>query len=99
MHELSIAMSIVEVAAEEAQALHVEEVAVVAWCPHCQRRQAIESIQQLKCPECGTPTPEIVAGRQLEVTGLEVVDDPAFSDAPDAADADCGSAPAGAQAQ
>jgi hydrogenase nickel incorporation protein HypA/HybF len=112
MHELSIAMTIVELAEEEAErrgaqinAVHLrlgalsgvvkeallssyemacegtplqgsrlvfEEVPVVVFCPTCQARRTLSSVQWFCCSECGTPTPEIVQGRELEVTALEI---------------------------
>ena len=112
MHELSIAMSIVELAQEEAErrgarvdAVHLklgalsgvvkeallssyemasegtplegsrlvfEEVPVVVFCPRCQDRRALSSVQWFCCSECGTPASEIVQGRELEVTALEI---------------------------
>lgn len=113
MHELSIAMSIVQFAAEEAARLGgarvttihlrlgafsgvvkqallssfavacadtplagsrliVEDVPVVAYCSGCDARRQVNSDRWLVCSECGTPTPEIVQGRELEVTALEL---------------------------
>ena len=112
MHELSIALSILEIAGEEAgrrggrvAAVHlklgplsgvvkgalvsaydlaregtplagaelvVEEVPVVAYCPACAAERALPSVQELCCPVCGSPTPQIVRGRELEVVALEI---------------------------
>jgi hydrogenase nickel incorporation protein HypA/HybF len=113
VHELSIAMSIVEMAEEEAarhgsvqvNAIHlklgalsgvveqallssyemaseetavkgsrllIENVPVVVYCPSCCAEQRLSSIQNFTCPECGTPTPEIRHGRELEVVALEI---------------------------
>lgn len=113
MHELSIAMSIVEMAQEEAarrqldqvHAVHlrlgrlsgvmkeallssyemaceatplegsqllIEEIAVEVFCPKCQVPRPIRSIQWFCCPECGTRTPTVLHGRELEVIALEV---------------------------
>ena len=112
MHELSIAMSIVELAQEEAErrgarvnAVHLklgalsgvvkeallssyemacedtplqgsrlvfEEVPVVVFCSNCQERRTLSSVQWFCCSECGTPTSEIVQGKELEVTALEI---------------------------
>jgi hydrogenase nickel incorporation protein HypA/HybF len=112
LHELSIAMSIVEMAAEEARrrrarvvAVHlklgplsgvvaealrsafelareqepelaaaelaIEEIPVAAYCPACTAERAVP-FPELRCPDCGTPTPEVVRGRELEVFALEV---------------------------
>jgi hydrogenase nickel incorporation protein HypA/HybF len=119
MHELSIAMGIVDAALEEAQqrgvrvsAVHlrlgalsgvvkdallfsyevacqdtplegshliVEDVPVVVFCPHCNERRTLASIQLFECPECGAPTGNILQGKELEVFALEVEDSPAES--------------------
>jgi hydrogenase nickel incorporation protein HypA/HybF len=113
MHELSIAMSIVEMAQEEAerrgnvqvQAVHlrlgllsgvvkeallssyeiachatpmegsellIEEIPVEVFCPQCGVPRLVRSIQWFCCPECGTPTPTVVRGKELEVVALEI---------------------------
>ena len=113
MHELSIAMSIVELAEEEIErrgnvqitAVHlklgelsgvvkealvasyemacegtslagsrlvVENVPVVAFCSRCQAPRPVSSIQLFCCAECGTPTSEIVQGKEIEVVALEI---------------------------
>jgi hydrogenase nickel incorporation protein HypA/HybF len=112
MHELSIAMSIVELAEEEAarrgvqvEAVHlrlgalsgvvkdallscyemvcegtplegsrliVEDVAVVIFCVTCKAQRRLNSLQLFCCPECGTPSAEVVQGKELEVVALEI---------------------------
>jgi hydrogenase nickel incorporation protein HypA/HybF len=112
MHELSIAVSILEVAEEEAarrgvqvsaiyvklgalsgvvkealegsfeiasagtplegSRLVIEDVPVTVFCPACGGERELPSIQSFRCPECGAPAPEVRAGRDLEVTALEV---------------------------
>jgi hydrogenase nickel incorporation protein HypA/HybF len=113
MHELSIAMSIVDLAQEESdrlggpqiRAVHlrlgllsgvvkeallssyeiacedtplagsrlvVEEVPVLVFCRKCDAQRAVHSTQMFCCSECGTPTGEVVQGRELAVVGLEV---------------------------
>src|SRR5581483_2111082 len=113
MHELSIALSILDVAAEEAgrhggrvAAVHLrlgplsgvvkdalvsafgmareetplagaelvmEEVRVVAWCPACAAERRPATAWELRCPDCGGPTPDVVRGRELELTALELI--------------------------
>ncbi|MGA9569897.1 MAG: hydrogenase maturation nickel metallochaperone HypA [Candidatus Acidiferrales bacterium] len=113
MHELSIAMSIVDLACKEAEShgapgvdvvylklgplsgvvkeallfsyqiaceqtplegstLRIEEVPIVVNCPVCMDRRSVQSLQSLCCAECGTPTPEILEGRELLVTAMEL---------------------------
>ncbi len=115
MHELSIAMSIVEFAQEEANRrggariisvrlrlgafsgvvkeallssyemacadtclegsqLVVEEVPLLVHCPTCNARRPVDETQWFVCPVCGAATPEIVQGKELEVTALELAD-------------------------
>jgi hydrogenase nickel incorporation protein HypA/HybF len=112
MHELSIALSILDLVGEESArhggrvaAVHlrlgplsgvvrealasaydlaregtplaeaelvVEEVPVVTYCPACAREVTPASVQELRCPDCGTPTPRLLRGRELEVVALEI---------------------------
>jgi hydrogenase nickel incorporation protein HypA/HybF len=112
MHELSVALGILDVVAEEAArhdgrvvAIHlklgplsgvvkealvsayelaregtdfagtelaVEEVPLVARCPGCAADRQLLSPQELRCPVCGGPTPQIVSGRELDVVALEI---------------------------
>jgi hydrogenase nickel incorporation protein HypA/HybF len=115
MHELSIAMSIVETAMEEAErrgarveAVHlkvgllsgvvadallfsyevacqdtplqgsrlvIEEVPIVVYCSTCDAQRTLESMQLFCCPACGTPTGEVVHGKELQVVALEIIDE------------------------
>jgi hydrogenase nickel incorporation protein HypA/HybF len=113
MHELSIAMNILDRTLEEAErrggvrveAVHlwlgplsgvikdallsaydlarvdsplastrlvIEEVPVVVYCEICQAERTIESIQSFCCPACGTPTANVIRGRELEIVALEI---------------------------
>jgi hydrogenase nickel incorporation protein HypA/HybF len=112
MHELSIALAILEVAEEEAgkrggrvAAVHlklgqlsgvvtealrsayelaregtpmagaeliIEDVPVVIRCATCAEDRAPASPWTLCCPACGTPSNDVVRGRELEVAALEI---------------------------
>jgi len=112
VHELSIAMSIVDMAQEEAlqrsvkvTAVHlrlgllsgvvkdallssygmacagtplegskllIEEVPVEIFCSECQAPRPLSSMQWFACPQCGRPSAEVIQGKELEVTALEV---------------------------
>ena len=115
MHELSLAMSLVDVACEKAQtlgdvrveAVHVrlgpycgvvkealafcfeaaaqgsavegarldiEDLPVIVFCARCSAEQQLAGVPQLRCPVCDERTPDIVTGRELELTALEVSD-------------------------
>jgi hydrogenase nickel incorporation protein HypA/HybF len=113
MHELSIALGILDAAQEEAErhgpcqvrAVHlklgplsgvvkeallfsydlaaedtplrgsrlvIEETTVAVLCPVCRERRPIRSLQSFRCATCDAPAVDVVAGRELEVTGLEI---------------------------
>jgi hydrogenase nickel incorporation protein HypA/HybF len=113
MHELSIALSIVDLAEEESarlggghvEAVHlrlgrlsgvvrealeasyalacedtslagsrlvIEDVPVVAHCVTCDARHPVRSVQDMCCAVCGTPAADVVEGRELLVTALEI---------------------------
>jgi len=112
MHELSIAMSIVDMAQEEAErrsvridAVHLElgalsgvvkeallfsyevacdgtplegsrlvvkDVPIEVYCPVCKVPKALASMQWFCCPDCGTQTPEVIHGKELVITALEL---------------------------
>lgn len=56
----------------EGSRLVVERVPIIAFCHTCQGRRQIPSMQSMRCPECDSPVPDIVEGRELQVTALEV---------------------------
>ena len=113
MHELSIAMSIVEGASQEAinrgaasvEVVHlklgalsgvvkeallfsyhlacedtllkgsqllIEDVPVVVYCPACDGERVLNDISRFCCPTCGTLTPDVVRGRELELVAIEI---------------------------
>jgi hydrogenase nickel incorporation protein HypA/HybF len=113
MHELSIAISIIELAQEEAErrgnahvnAIHlklgllsgiakeallssyelacegtalegskliIEEMPIVVYCPKCDAQRPASTVEWFNCPECGTSTPEILQGRELQVAAMEI---------------------------
>jgi hydrogenase nickel incorporation protein HypA/HybF len=112
MHELSIAMSIVDMAQEEAEryranidAVHLElgalsgvvkeallfsyevacggtplegsrlvvrEVPIEVYCQACKMPKTLKSMQWFCCPDCGAQTPEVIRGKELTITALEL---------------------------
>ena len=52
--------------------LEIEEVPIRLFCPVCQEERAAESMQMLCCVECGTPSGQIVSGREIEIAALEI---------------------------
>ena len=115
MHELSICLSILEVAEEEVErrdgvrvnAIHVrigplsgvvkeallsafqlasentafeksrlviEEIPITAHCPRCQAERPVQSMQWFCCAQCDTPVSEVVHGRELQLSALELAE-------------------------
>jgi hydrogenase nickel incorporation protein HypA/HybF len=113
MHELSIALSILDVAEEQGRlhgdakvlAVHVrigplsgvikdalvgafelaregssmpecqlvvEETSIVVGCPACNENRTLQSMQEMRCPVCSAPTREVISGRELEVSAMEL---------------------------
>jgi Zn finger protein HypA/HybF (possibly regulating hydrogenase expression) len=56
----------------EGSRLVIEEVSVVVFCPACQALRPLSNLQAFTCVECGTPTPDIRQGKELELVALEV---------------------------
>lgn len=52
--------------------LRIEEVPLQVHCPACAATRDVVSLQQLSCRQCGAPTPELISGRELEITALEI---------------------------
>jgi len=52
--------------------LEIETVPLVVHCNVCGKDQVPPSVYQIWCPECRTPSHEIVTGREIEVASLEV---------------------------
>jgi hydrogenase nickel incorporation protein HypA/HybF len=115
MHELSIAMSIVDMGIEEARErnvtveaiyldlgplsgvvadalrfsweiacqgtpiegarLLIREIPVEIHCATCNSNRTLDSMQWLCCPVCGTPALEVIHGKELVITALEVRDE------------------------
>ncbi|HVX11550.1 MAG TPA: hydrogenase maturation nickel metallochaperone HypA [Pirellulales bacterium] len=115
MHELSIALSVLEMAEEEAArrgnvsvaAIHiklgplagvikqalasaydvarectslaeceliVDDMPLIVTCGPCGATLEARSVQDICCPNCGSVDVKIVAGRELEVSALEIIE-------------------------
>lgn len=59
----------------EGSRLEIEDVAAAVFCQQCSAERILESIQDFRCPVCLTPTAEVVRGRELLITGLEIEDE------------------------
>jgi len=56
----------------EGSRLVIEQAPVLVLCPTCRAERRVISIQQMSCVVCGTASGNIVQGRELLVTGLEL---------------------------
>jgi hydrogenase nickel incorporation protein HypA/HybF len=52
--------------------LVIDEVPVMTFCPNCDARRPVRSIQDMACATCGAPATNVVQGRDLLVTALEM---------------------------
>ena len=55
----------------EAAVLTIEEVPARFWCAQCQREFQPANVFS-DCPDCGKPSGDIRAGRELELASLEI---------------------------
>lgn len=51
--------------------LEVEPVPVLLHCAVCDADVAPPSLQQFRCPRCGTPSADVVQGRELNLVAIE----------------------------
>jgi hydrogenase nickel incorporation protein HypA/HybF len=56
----------------EASRLVIEEVPVMVYCPACDKKGLLASLQSFCCPRCGAFTNDVVQGRELQVVALEI---------------------------
>ena len=56
----------------EGSKLVIEDVPVTVQCPTCDAERPVVSMQQLSCAVCGPPSADVVRGRELLVTALEI---------------------------
>ncbi|HVA49960.1 MAG TPA: hydrogenase maturation nickel metallochaperone HypA [Pirellulales bacterium] len=56
----------------EGAALEIEDVPVSVLCPRCDAPRELPDCWHFVCPACGTPTPDVVTGRELELVSVEI---------------------------
>jgi len=54
--------------------LVIEEVPIMMNCPTCAGERPVHSLQRLCCVDCEASASEIVHGRELQVTALELAE-------------------------
>ncbi len=57
----------------EGAELRISEMPVVAWCPDGDHPVELAEMV-FRCPDHGCPTPEVLSGKQLEITSFEISD-------------------------
>jgi hydrogenase nickel incorporation protein HypA/HybF len=65
-----LAAQLPEIAGSE---LIIDEIPITAFCTQCNAPRPVKSPQEICCVQCGSPTPEIMTGRELEVVAVEVI--------------------------
>lgn len=58
----------------EGSQLEIEDVPLVMACADCGQQSTALSIQDLRCPVCGSSATTIEHGKELELTSMEIVD-------------------------
>lgn len=61
----------------EGATLEIEEIPIAVNCPTCTRIVVLPEAFIFRCPECDTPTPDIVQGKELELVSMEILDESA----------------------
>ncbi len=115
MHELSIALSILDVAEEEMERrgnvaveaiylklgplsgvvkeallsayelareqtpfasarLVIEDMPIIIFCSRCGTERPVRSVQEMRCAECDAPADQIIHGRELQLSALELAE-------------------------
>lgn len=59
----------------EGSRLEIEEVPIVIYCPECATERTLPNGQRFFCPVCEWPAFNVIQGKELEITSLEVADD------------------------
>lgn len=54
--------------------LRIVAVPVRIWCPACRLERELPGIQRFACPECGTRSADIRAGRELDLESIELME-------------------------
>ena len=52
--------------------LEIEEVPLTVNCRTCQAVKTPSGRYNFRCPDCGMPTPEVVTGREMQLTSIEL---------------------------
>ena len=56
----------------EGARLEIEEVPLTLRCRGCAAVKTPSGRYNFRCPDCGLPTPEVVTGREMQLTAIEL---------------------------
>lgn len=71
-------LSAFEIASEQTNfarcSLVIEEVPISIHCSQCNGERPVRSVQCFSCVDCGMPASEVIHGRELQVSALELTE-------------------------
>ena len=70
----------------EGAILEIDEVPLTVNCRFCNEVKTPSGRYNFRCPDCGRPTPEVVTGREMQLTSIELDAQPISHGAPLQAD-------------
>ena len=56
----------------EGALLEIDEVPLTVRCHHCDDIKSPSGRYNFRCPDCGMPTPDMVTGREMQLTSIEL---------------------------
>ena len=56
----------------EGAILNIDEVLLTVRCRHCDDIKSPSGRYNFRCPDCGMPTPEVITGREMQLTSIEL---------------------------
>ncbi len=56
----------------EGAVLDIEEIPLTVRCRHCDEIKTPSGRYNFRCPDCGMPTPEMITGREMQLTAIEL---------------------------
>ena len=55
----------------EGSVLEIEEIPLTVYCPRCDENKIPGNRYSFACPDCSTPTPKVVTGREMQLVAIE----------------------------
>jgi hydrogenase nickel incorporation protein HypA/HybF len=57
----------------EGAKLQIEQVPLTVRCDQCDGVKTPAALYNFRCPDCGSPTPKVITGREMELVSLGLV--------------------------